>query len=455
MLAWPWEATLDHHDYYVGRMMAVERRYETALPGPDTSVTHDLTKGLDVLLVTARQGPNDVDYRLVGRPIASALIPLRLTMLRPPTLEHLRKTIHSPDHSWNVLHFDCHGWLGSLDGGAQQGHLLLEDDLGQPCPVSGRQLLDALGDRCPPHIVLNACRSAMPDGQTDSPFASVATALLQHPNVHDVTAMAYNLHVDAAEPFLMGFYCALNSGENVCTAVENGRFGMLLKPTRPCVGGTVKIHDWLVPVVYRRAGGTPEADLNQATVIHAAGDRTNQSYRNERFFGRGSEMLMLDRCAERVPLLLIHGLAGQGKTTLLREFLWWRARTGDSRGSIWVDFERMSSVRDVLWHMAQALPNPPDQTTDLDQLEHHLAQALAAKPSWIIWDHLHAIHQRQEGGPPNYFGSEDRTRLAVWLGRLVGTHSAVLAASRRSEPWLFPEPGRAALALGGLKAQDR
>jgi hypothetical protein len=334
VLAWPWEALFDHHDCPVAQMMAVERRYETALRGPDTSVTHDPAKGLDILLVTARQGPDDVDYRLVGRPIASALLPLRLTVLRPPTLEHLRKIVHSPDHHWDVLHFDCHGWLGSLDGGAQQGHLLLEDELAQPRPVSGKQLLEALGDCCPPHIVLNACRSAMPDGQTDSPFASVATALLQHPNVHDVTAMAYNLHVDAAEPFLMGFYCALNSGENVYTAVENGRLEMRLKPIRTCVGGTVRIHDWLVPVVYRRAGGAPEADLTAVPVFHGTGGRTNQPFWNERFFGRGSEMFMLDQCVERVPLLLIHGLAGQGKTTLLREFLWWRARTGDSRGSI-------------------------------------------------------------------------------------------------------------------------
>jgi tetratricopeptide (TPR) repeat protein len=166
-------------------------------------------------------------------------------------------------------------------------------------------------------------------------------------------------------------------------------------------------------------------------------------------------MFMLDRCAEKVSLLLIHGLAGQGKTTLLREFLWWRARTGDSRRSIWIDFERMSSVRDVFWHMAQALPNPPDRTIDIDWLEHHLAEALAANPSWIIWDHLHAVHQQQEGGPPNHFNKEDRTRLATWLGRLAGTQSAVLAASRAPEPWLFPEPGRAALPLGGLNAQDR
>ncbi len=261
VLAWPWEVLFDHHDCPIGRMMAVERRYGIALHGPDTSIAHDPVKGLKVLLVTARQGMNDVDYRLVGRPIASALIPLQLTMLRPPTLENLRQTIHSTDHYWDALHFDCHGWWGSLDGGAPHGHLVLQDNDAQPRPISVRQLLDALGDCCPPHVVLNACRSAMPDGQTDSPFASVATALLHHPKVHDVTAMAYNLHVDAAAPFLMGFYCSLNSGENVCTAVENGHFDMIREPIRTCIGGTVKIQDWFVPVVYRRAGGDPEADL--------------------------------------------------------------------------------------------------------------------------------------------------------------------------------------------------
>ena len=96
VMAWPWEVLLDHHNRYVGFMMAVERRYDIALPGPDTSVTHDARTGLKVLLVTARQGPDDVDYRLVGKTISSAIVPLRLTMLRPPTLENLRQTIHLP-----------------------------------------------------------------------------------------------------------------------------------------------------------------------------------------------------------------------------------------------------------------------------------------------------------------------------------------------------------------------
>lgn len=456
VLAWPWEVLLDHHGCPVGRMMAVERRYGIAVQGPDTSITHHSVNGLNVLLVTARQGTNDVDYRLVGRPIASALIPLRLTMLRPPTLENLRQTIHSTDHYWDVLHFDCHGWWGSLDGGAPQGHLVLEDNNAQPRPVSVGQLLDALGDCCAPHVVLNACRSAMPDGQTDSPFASVATALLHHPNVHDVTAMAYNLHVDAAKPFLMGFYCSLNSGENVCTAVENGHFSMILEPIRTCVGGTVTIQDWFVPVVYRRAGADPEGDLDRAPVFHLGYDRSNQPYWNERFFGRSGEMFVLDRCAEKdFSLLLIHGLAGQGKTTLLREFLWWRERTGDSRASIWIDFERMHSAHDVLWHMAQALPNPPDRTIDIDGLESCLAQSLAANPSWIVWDHLNAVCQQGEGGSLNHFVAEDRTRLASWIGRLAGSKSAVLAASRGPETWLLAEPGCASLPLGGLKDQDR
>lgn len=455
VLAWPWEFLTDHHDCPVGRMMAVERRYDIALQGPDTSVTHDPMKGLEILLVTARQGMNDVDYRQVGRPIASALFPLRLTMLRPPTLENLRKTTHSPDHHWDVLHFDCHGWWGSLDGGAPQGHLLLEDDLAQPRPVSIKQLMGTLGDCCPHHVVINACRSAMPDGQSDSPFASFATALLHHPNVHDVTAMAYNLQVDAAEPFLTNFYSSLNSGEKICIAVKNGRFQMLLKPHRTCVGGSVKIQDWFVPVVYRRAGGGPEADLGGATVLHGPSDRSNQPYWNEHFVGRSGEMFALDRCAEKdFSLLLIHGLAGQGKTTLLREFLWWRARTGDSRGSIWIDFEHMRSDHDVLWHMAQALPDPPDRTIDINRLERHLARALAANPSWIVWDHLHVARHELEGGPPNDFSGEDRTRLAAWLGQLAGTESAVLAASRAPEPWLLAEAGCVALPLGGLKGQE-
>lgn len=457
VLAWPWEVLFDHNDCPLGRMMVVERRYDIALQGPDTSVTHDPMKGLDILLVTARQGQNDVNYRLVSRPLAATLIPLRLTMLRPPTLENVRKMTHSPDHHWDVLHFDCHGWWGSLDGGAPQGHLLLEDDSAKPRPVSVKQLIDTLGDCCPNHVVINACRSAMTNEQTDSPFASFATGLLHHPNVHDVTAMAYNLQVDAAEPFLMGFYDSLNSGENVCTAVENGRFQMLRKPTRTCVGGSVKIQDWFVPVVYRRAGGGAEADLGGATVLHGPSDsdRINQPYWNERYVGRSGEMFTLDRVAERdFSLLLIHGLAGQGKTTLLREFLWWRARIGDSRGSIWIDFERMRSARDVLWHMAQALPDPPDQTIDIG-LEHHLARALAANPSWIVWDHLHAARHEREGWPTNDFSDEDRTRLAAWLGQLAGTQSAVLAASRGPESWLLAASGCGALPLGGLKDQDR
>jgi hypothetical protein len=149
--------------------MVVERCYDIAVRDGNTSVPHGPTKALDILLVTARDGQNDVDYRLIGRPIAAALIPIRLTMLRPPTLENLRKTIHAPDHHWDVLHFDCHGWWGSLQGGAPQVHLLLQDDSAHARPVSTKQLMDALGDCCPHHVVINACRSAMPNDRTDLP----------------------------------------------------------------------------------------------------------------------------------------------------------------------------------------------------------------------------------------------------------------------------------------------
>ena len=455
VLAWPWEVLIGHVGPIMGMWCPIERHYMLHGSGERPRSLGDATGDLSVLLVTARRKLGDVDYRRVSKSLTS-FSGITVTAVRPASLDQLRRVVRQSGRKWDVLHFDCHGWWGALDGKPSTGYLMLHDNNYQLIPVSVEQVLDALGAHSPSHIVLNACRSAMAGGTGDLAFPSVASSLLQSPHVDDVTAMAFNLHVDAVEPFIRNFYGTLSCGYRTSVAMQAGRDNMRLNPERTYAGGSIVVHDWIIPVTYVREDAMPERDLDQVIRIRDYEQREQQGFRCDRFVGRDDEILRLDTLITRpIPVLLIHGLAGQGKTALLREFLWWRTRTGDPRPVIWVDFEQAQGARDVLWSMAQALPDPPDTTIAMEALGDCVARFLTETSCFVVWDHLHVARDEQLNGLPHSFTEADRGHLSSWLERLDGQQSVILAASRGPERWLGQSPRCVELPLRGLKGGDR
>jgi hypothetical protein len=178
ILAWPWEALGSRGTGPLGTVLRIDRSLVT-LPTP--AEPFDLPADrLEVLLVIARGGEGDVAYRSVARPIVELTdeLPIRVNVLRPPTLGALHEHLRQNPRTYHVLHFDGHRDVALFAQDRAEERLVFEDDEGNPQPVLGRALAEILRENTVPLVVLNACRSAQFDLRMRDPFASVAAALL-------------------------------------------------------------------------------------------------------------------------------------------------------------------------------------------------------------------------------------------------------------------------------------
>jgi hypothetical protein len=263
VLSWPWEALFDPQ---LGSFVAQQRRFERRLNSvADPPALGPLPSGrINILLVVARPYENDVGYRSISRPLVELIqrqnLPANVTVLRPPTFDALREHLRAKHRQYHVLHFDGHGAFGSAAGGGHsslqfrspEGCLVFETADGEPDTKSAADLSALLHEYALPAVVLNACQSAALDQTAETPFASVATALLQS-GMRSVVAMGYSLYVSGAQVFLPAFYQRLFESGDVAEAMRAGRQQMLSNKNRISPRGPYPLNDWLLPVLYQQA----------------------------------------------------------------------------------------------------------------------------------------------------------------------------------------------------------
>ena len=147
-----------------------------------------------ILLVISRPyGERDVPLGTVARPMLEAVRPLRprveLEVLRPPTFDALVSRLNQRRGFYHLVHFDGHGVFARPDSGGSlrqfgaaegRGHLVFEDEAGEPHIVNSEELSQALATTHVPLFVLNACQSAargwyMPSTWPDCTAATAAS----------------------------------------------------------------------------------------------------------------------------------------------------------------------------------------------------------------------------------------------------------------------------------------
>ena len=102
---------------------------------------------------------------MIARPLlermASLRSPVELTVLRPPTLEALRKTLAAAatnGEPFQIVHFDGHGAMIPRQGGGAQG-VVFQNENGSEDHVSAAMLASMLRENNVPVVVLNACQA--------------------------------------------------------------------------------------------------------------------------------------------------------------------------------------------------------------------------------------------------------------------------------------------------------
>ena len=468
-----------------------------------------------VLLVICRPGgAEDVPFHSVARHLvrlsAQARAVVQLEVLRPPTFQQLSQVLRAAaaaGRPYHVVHFDGHGvwadvtatpaggplpgWsplLYSVVGPARagaHGYLVFE----HPTPDRGEaeQLVDGptlgglLAETGVAILVVNACRSAhtdlevAPENATASSvhervraYGSLAQEVVDA-GVAGVVAMRYNVWVVTAAQFVGNLYQALLAGLPLGQAVTLGRKQLAAQPERELTLKVHRLEDWVVPIVYepaplaifptRHTDDQPHVTLDQPDAELVGGplgarlpDRPDVG-----FFGRDETLLALDRAFDTQDVVLLHALAGAGKTSTAAEFARWYQLTGGLQYEggdgpvLFTSFEQHTPLPRVLDQLGGTFQATLEATgihwLTLDDAQRRAVavQVLGQVPVLWLWDNVEPVAGFPTG-TESAWTAEEQQELAGFLRAVRGTKAKVLLTSRRDERgWLGELPARVRL----------
>jgi tetratricopeptide (TPR) repeat protein len=442
---------------------------------------------LRVLLVICRPKRGvDVPFRSVGGQLVrlspAARDALQLDMLRPPTFKRLAEVLGEAERRgqpYHVVHFDGHGTYSNLRefglAVRPRGYLLFEDPKSHRnlLYVDGHRLGRLLAETGVPLLVLNACRSAHAELATTPEEAVVQTATsaedphgrvraygslaqeVVETGVAGVVAMRYRVYVVTAAQFVADLYASLLAGQSLGAAVTHGRRQLAHQPYREIAFAPRPLQDWVVPLAYEATPLTlvepPAGPRRPAiTLDEAAAGRERASMIRQLpggpsvgFYGRDETLLALDRAFDTHQVVLLHALAGSGKTSTAVEFARWYGHTGGFQGpTLFTSFEQHLPLGRVLdqfdgYFDAELARQGKDWLAMSEMERRDAALALLRQvPLLWIWDNVEPV----AGFPPgtqSAWSAAEQQELADFLHEVQTTKAKVLLVSRRDErTWL-------------------
>lgn len=382
LAALPWEMLYDAGRRYflatAPQRPIVRYVYDAASERPLSRVSN-----LNVLIAVSR--PSGFDKLAAAEHEVAAILDaledlrsrgrVRVDILERATLEKLR---HSLLRGYHVLHFVGHGLF---EEGA--GHLIFEDDHGDPDWIDGETLAVFYRETPLRLLVLNSCETA--DASAVDPLLGVAQSALVA-DVPAVVAMQGAIRDEAAAAFARGFYEALAEGYPLETCMAEGRKAIIAQNHR------MDPADWAVPVLFSNAptGLLWESDPGTAVWSHppfaplpvaSAGERgapaaearssevkTPEVLHNlpepgaTPFVDRSGELaLVLQKLApeSEEPMAVLTGLRGVGRSALALEA---------ARRCLALSLEKPEdprAFRGIVWASAQKSVLTPQGTAQL------------------------------------------------------------------------------------------
>lgn len=243
LAALPWEMLYDAGRRYflstAPQRPIVRYVYDAASERPLSRVSD-----LDVLIAVSR--PSGFDKLAAAEQEVAAILDalgdlrargrVRVDVLERATIRKLQEALL---RGYHVLHFVGHGLF---EEGV--GHLVFEDDQGDPEWIDGETLAVFCRETPLRLLVLNSCETA--DASAVDPLLGVAQSALVA-EVPAVVAMQGPIRDQAAAVFARGFYLALAEGYPLETCMTEGRKAIIAQNHR------MEPADWAVPVLFSNA----------------------------------------------------------------------------------------------------------------------------------------------------------------------------------------------------------
>jgi len=363
--------------------------------------------------------------------------------------------------------------------------LFLEGETkGKADPIEAKELADLLTGKGIPVCILNACQSGkqLPVGKPNPPApfpareggarreGGEATDLPPSPlrggvggGVNDdaretslgsrlmaagmqmVVAMGYSVTVTAASLLMEKLYRELFDNKGITEALRLGRRELFNRKERKAYfNQTIKLEDWLLPVVYCNQAVnlnlrefTPE---EEEKFFESLGTQYRFTQPEYGFVGRDLEILKIEKALLRHNILLLRGMGGTGKTTLLNYLREWWQRTHFAQDVFYFGYDQKA------WTLAQILFEIGKRVYDRFEISRFQAMTQAAQvqklvaklktePYILILDNLESV-TGQRLAIQNTLSKKKQTELREFLALLVGGKTRVVLGSRSSEEWL-------------------
>jgi tetratricopeptide (TPR) repeat protein len=454
--------------------------------------------------------------------IETAKLPVNVEFVRPGTYGAFVRQLEAKGEGfYHLVHFDMHGGLMSFEQFHQaqrfsfweamptaenqvfqrgyslpnlerydgvQAFLFFEgDEAGVPVTVTAQEMSDRLSMFGISACVLNACQSGkqvsspsplapLPGGEGDRNLDVRETSLgarLMDAGMQMVVAMAYSVTVDAARLLVTQLYGELFGSVGLDRALQRSRSELYARKERKVYfGQKVDLEDWLLPVVYRNQAvdlrlrrmypEEEEAYFTKQALRFQFGNQFSTTYG---FVGRDLDILKVEKglirdgAGQSSNAIMLYGMGGTGKTTLLRYLQDWWVLTGFVEGVSYFGYD------DRAWTLAQILFNvAKDVMTEVELRSFQampqvaqvgkLAQVLKTRRWLVVLDNLESV-TGQALAIANTLTTAEQGEIRSFLGMLRGGQTRVVLGSRRREEWLSGVYGGNEYELRGLDGLAR
>ena len=483
-----WEAL---HDPQMPRPLAIDRVMVRQVQSTEKQAIVAPSPVINLLVVTARPGEeNDVNHRTISRPLIEAIqtsqLRVKVDLLRPATFEALSKHLEEKgDGFYHIVHLDMHGAVMSYEElqsmppdrftfrafgqdverfEGRRGFLSFESGTpGQSDLRIAAELAALLKGKNVPVCILNACQSAK-QVKGDERETSLGAALMAA-GMQTVLAMGYSVTVSAAEILMTTLYQQLFAQKSLDEAIRLGRKALSDRQERKAYfNQTIRLEDWLLPVVYRR--GQVDFGLRSFTPDEKTQFNLAKSKRfrfqdpTYGFVGRDLEILKIERSLLRHNALLLQGMGGTGKTTLLRYLQEWWQKTSFVEQSFYFGYdEKAWTLQQIVFEIGSQVYQGHEQSnflysTPLEAQIEELVDLLNSQPYVLMLDNLESV-TGQALAIQNTLDLQEQEKLRDFLRRLVGGKTKVVLGSRSREAWIDGVLKGAVYELRGLDEESR
>jgi tetratricopeptide (TPR) repeat protein len=261
--------------------------------------------------------------------------------------------------------------------------------------------------------------------------------------------MGYSITVSAAALLMKTLYSRLFVRDSLSLAIRHARNELYNdKKRRVYSAQLIDLEDWLLPVVYQNRPVqltvrelTPQENTtyyeHKAQLARSAPPEPTYG-----FIGRDLDILRIERrLLLKRNLLLVRGMGGAGKTTLMRHLSTWWHTTGLVERVFYFGYDEHAWTRQqIIVEIAQRLLDPVAYLRDFQPLSRDAQQArltglLRAQRHLLILDNLESITGANLA-ILHTLPKKEQDDLRHLLADLAGGRTLVLLGSRSGEGWL-------------------